>query len=866
MSPDTTYSGELAHVDNMPVVTSDMNLLSAALAYAGAGLYIAPTSARGESPGKNPGTLLGSSWPTRTVTGAADAYALFGEQFAAEAVGIALHCGRSGLVVVDIDTEDVNLIPREIIRAVTENYPPYQTTRKGGRARGHYFFRQPPGRRISNGMGRFSKGWGDIRGTNGVVVLAGSWHPKEEGEYRQQHAGPIPVLPDYVADLLPDGTDTHAAVADSEVAAFIASTAHYEMAPNAAKGPVRRFAAEIAKGGSRHNEAAAAAVWICREARAGGYPAGPALDALWRQFHAAVTTDPGSFGGRLHEGGPEREFRGILAWAVAQALGETEDRLREARERMANPPRSAQPPPATVIDAPDFMPPSAQQQSPPLIEGLMETLSAESLTDAVVAQRVHDELLHDRFVWSVGFGWLKWSGKFWQEVPEETLVEEIRVWAIEKIKPELFDPTIAKDVKTRLLGLLDKYRLVALATLARGICQVAPDTFDRDADLLNTQSGIVDLRTGELIPHDASYHMTRITEAAYVADATHPDWTTALEATAPDVADWLQGRLGQAITGYMTPDDLLVIFRGGGSNGKSTLLDAVKGALGRYGSYISDRVLLAEAGAHPTELTEFRGARFALTEELPDEGRLNAKRLKDIIGTPTMTARKIRQDSITWRSTHSMFLSTNPLPKVTETDNGTWRRLALVEFPWTYVGPEVADPLEAHQRRGDGELRDRVATGRAQQEAVLAWLVAGAMGFYANDKRMPAQPKSVLKSTRQWREQSDLILRFWSECLTPDENFFITSRDMLDVFNEWLGIQGHRPRSAQAFVAQFGEHEVTKKHRVFYSRAKVKAADVASAKPAAPGLVWASSLASNSTLKSGDVVRAWWGVRFVPTA
>lgn len=851
---DTTYGADSAHALNMPVISPDTDLLSAALAYAGAGLYIAPTANYGESPGKNPGTLLGSSWPTRTVTGPADAYALFGETFAGKAVGIALHCGRSGLVVLDVDTEDVSIIPEEIKRAVGELRPPYQTTRVSGKAQGHYFFRQPAGRRISNGLGKLSKGWGDIRGTNGVVILAGSWHPRLDGAYVQQHAGPIPELPAYVADLLPDGSEAQAAVTDAAADQFIASTAHHEMAPAAAKGPIKRFLAEVAKGGSRHNEAAAAAVWICREARAGGYPAGPALNALFREFSKAVEADPGSFAGRLREGGPEREFRGIIAWAVAQALGEPEERLRDARERMATP-RTTPPPPVTVID-----PASVPDFSPPPTDGLLERVEAELLTDAVVAQRIHDELLHDAFVWSVGFGWMRWTGAVWRHTPEETVIEEIRLWAVEKIKPHLADYTMSRETRTRLFGLLDKYRLVGLAQLSRGLCQIDPSQFDAEPHLLNTRSGIVDLRTGGLLDHDPSRYMTRITAAPYTPDVSHPDWALALTAVPGDVADWLQVRFGQAITGHMVPDDVLLLLRGGGENGKSTLLAAIKAALGGYATYISDRVLLSDPGAHPTELTEFRGARFALTEELPEGAHLNVKRLKDVIGTPTMTARKIRQDSITWDSTHSLFLSTNYLPKVTETDHGTWRRLALVEFPYRFR--KVGEPLEGPgDRYGDPTLRDRVKDGPAQQEAVLAWLVAGARKFYANERRMPAHPESVTRNTLEWRSQSDIILRFWNECLEAHPEYFIASRDMLDVFNEWCTSQGHKTRSIQSFTAQFGEHEITRNSRVFYDQKKVTGEWKQSFRPlavlpGAPGVVRAQPT-------GGTKIRAWWGVRFV---
>ena len=49
-----------------------------------------------------------------------------------------------------------------------------------------------------------------------------------------------------------------------------------------------------------------------------------------------------------------------------------------------------------------------------------------------------------------------------------------------------------------------------------------------------------------------------------------------------------------------------------------------------------------------------------------------------------MTARLIRHDNVTWEATHSLFLTTNYLPRIDETDHGTWRRLAMVRFPYRF--------------------------------------------------------------------------------------------------------------------------------------------------------------------------------------
>jgi putative DNA primase/helicase len=228
---------------------------------------------------------------------------------------------------------------------------------------------------------------------------------------------------------------------------------------------------------------------------------------------------------------------------------------------------------------------------------------------------------------------------------------------------------------------------------------------------LNAPNGVVDLQTGELLPHDPALKMTKIAGADYIPGFTHPDWERALEAIPEDVRLWHQERLGQAVTGYMTPDDLLVVCHGGGENGKSTVNEATGRAAGSYFLMASDRLLLASPDQHPTELMDLLGVRYAVAEETPEARRLAVNRLKKTIGTPRITARKVHKDSVTFDATHSFFLSTNYRPMIEETDHGTWRRLALVSFPYTFrkrhqslIGP--------NDRRGDPTLRVRVTTIR----------------------------------------------------------------------------------------------------------------------------------------------------------
>jgi hypothetical protein len=198
----------------VPAITDDMSTLEAAYAYAKAGLYIGP-SRRGT---KDPGSVLGKNWQLKTSRDAQ----VITSWFAGTNHGLFIHAGRSGLWIADVD--DPARIHPKLQQAIAELKPPYQATRTDQRGRGHYLFQCPPGRDFGNGLGQLANGWGEGRSRNGVIIVAPSEHEKdaEGGCYQWVRTGPVPVLPDYAADLLPDAMDASDAATDADVAAFLA--------------------------------------------------------------------------------------------------------------------------------------------------------------------------------------------------------------------------------------------------------------------------------------------------------------------------------------------------------------------------------------------------------------------------------------------------------------------------------------------------------------------------------------------------------------------------------------------------------------------------------------------------------------------
>lgn len=459
------------------------------------------------------------------------------------------------------------------------------------------------------------------------------------------------------------------------------------------------------------------------------------------------------------------------------------------------------------------------------------------LDDAHLAAWLGKRGLGGEWCWAGGLGWRHWDGKRWTERRDEDAREAVRLAVIEVNKRALDRGADSATMK-ELNKLLSTGRIGSLTSLMKGVVAVDGGAFDQQPDLLNVGNGVVNLSTGELGPHDPSLYLTRLTETPYEPDAVHADWTKALNALDPEVAEWMQVRFGQAATGYPTSDDVLPVGQGGGSNGKSTILTALFGALGEHITQVPEKLLRASPNDHPTELMTLFGARVAVIDETPEVGQLNVQRLKSILGQDWVTARAIRRDNVTWRATHSLFVMTNYTPSVRETDHGTWRRLALVRFTKTFPKD---DRFRARMARGDGGRR----------EAVLAWVVAGARRWYADERLMPPAPARVGADTREWREECDVVLAYLAERLVFDPDAAVLSRELLEDFNDWLHWRNHKAWSDKLFAARFGQHDVVTRRGVTKGNPR-----------AAPGLVRRLSGSGDDGRDEGARPRVWLGVRW----
>ena len=199
-----------------------------------------------------------------------------------------------------------------------------------------------------------------------------------------------------------------------------------------------------------------------------------------------------------------------------------------------------------------------------------------------------------------------------------------------------------------------------------------------------------------------------------------------------------------------------------------------------------------------------RGVRFAVIEELPEAGRLNTQRLKKIVGTGAITARKMKQDFVTFEPQHALFVTTNHLPIISETDHGTWRRLDRVPFKRRYrpAGVKDGSPM-------DQALHQRVLVDKRAWKAALATLVEYAGRWYANNKLIGKPPESVRQAVDEWRGRSDDLRAGFEERMEADPGSYVLGSEYLADFNDRLAREGGNRQewSPKLFAQRLQGHE-----------------------------------------------------------
>lgn len=386
-------------------------------------------------------------------------------------------------------------------------------------------------------------------------------------------------------------------------------------------------------------------------------------------------------------------------------------------------------------------------------------------------------------------GWLTWTGKVWQRNGAESVAVNYAIKCAKHLIKLANSQTTEEEKKTVFdfaMKSQSRNSLLAAVALSRHLEPVpcGANDFDKNEWLLNTPSGLVDLRSGKWVAATPESMCSKITRAEFDPFADCPLFEQFLIDVLPDgeVREFVHRFLGYACTGIIR-DHVFPVWWGEGRNGKGTLIELVAWVLGDYAVSVAADLLLERQGeAHPTERMVLLGARLVFCSE-PDRRRgFSMATVKKLTGGDTISAHLMHKDMVSWTPTHKLVMLANHKPQISahETDKATWDRMRLV--PWT-------EQFTTENGKQDTALPEKL---RAEGPGILAWLVAGCQAYLEHG--LP-QPAAVAAATSGYKDETDVVGRWVADrcAMCPGDSWATVPAPALRRdFEEWCQSEGYK--------------------------------------------------------------------------
>jgi putative DNA primase/helicase len=384
-----------------------------------------------------------------------------------------------------------------------------------------------------------------------------------------------------------------------------------------------------------------------------------------------------------------------------------------------------------------------------------------------------------------GIGVMEWDGSRWRRDLRLRQFDDVRRYChgrgiLATSAPDTKRVQTAKVVAAVVTLMRADQRIVAL-----------PDEFDADRMMLNTPSGIVNLRTLDIVPHARQLVTKRAGIAPSFDEPTR--WLQFLadvfEGDDETIA-FMRRLCGYLLTGEVS-EQIVIFMHGKGANGKSTMLDVLLYILGDYALKVPAAMLMAQRNErHPTDVAQLAGVRVAVANEISQGAHWDEARIKELSGDIRITARFMRQDFFQFDATHTFLVSGNSRPRFRVMDHAMRRRLVLVPF----------------RRRFEGAARDldMLAKLKAEASAILGWMAIGASLWAEDGLQIPA---SIRKASNDYCDAMDTFALWLAECcdLAVDANE--SSTMLYRSYSAWKQRRGESPVSQTLWGEEMSERD-----------------------------------------------------------
>jgi putative DNA primase/helicase len=310
---------------------------------------------------------------------------------------------------------------------------------------------------------------------------------------------------------------------------------------------------------------------------------------------------------------------------------------------------------------------------------------------------------------------------------------------------------------------------------------------------INCPNGLLDWRTGELIPHDPSVPSINQIPIVWEPDAVCPTVDAWVEEIFPE--DCIE--LAWEVIAYTlydgNPFHKAVALKGGGRNGKGTYLRLIGGLLGRRNVSAVTVQDLSENRFRPAEVY---GKMANLAGDLDARALKRTDVFKMITGEDEIQVERKYGHPFQFTARAVPIFGMNALPRTLDLTEGFFSRWLIIPF---------VVRLDELPGGFDRTIEDRMA---AELPGVFVKAVATLRRLMARGEF--TLPESVQAMKREYIEYADPVAAFVKEMVVVDGSGFIPNKNLHIAYTTWARNNGYREMGKNTLIQRIDERLIQK--------------------------------------------------------
>jgi P4 family phage/plasmid primase-like protien len=342
---------------------------------------------------------------------------------------------------------------------------------------------------------------------------------------------------------------------------------------------------------------------------------------------------------------------------------------------------------------------------------------------------------------------------------------------------------------------------------------MSPDDFKPnrkdDEYLINCKNGLVDVRTGNLMPHTPEYLSLIQYPVTYNSNTKAPKYTKFISEVLPNEAD---RRVVMEFFGYTLLPYLYnryhksLMLLGKPGTGKGTLLDTLHYLLGE--NNVSD-VLLQKIESDKFMAYQLYRMVANISDDLPKESMTDCANFRSITTGARINVQNKGEPAFNTRLYVKLISSTNHLPYApTENNDAYFRRFIIVRMDQIFSGTKKENTNLIRELTTPEEL-----------SGILNIFIENLQTLLKNNKFSYA--KSLEDVKRLYELEQNHVIAFFRECTEESDDIDTVKSVMYEVYEIWCHINGiENPETKTGFSTK-----VKNSHTISIMQGQSKKAD-----------------------------------------